>query len=88
MLSWTIRIDRRKADRDAVAAALAMLGASVKDLVVVLGSPEDYWAAPDVGAFRDFVEFATISHPAEAGLEYAAEELLESFGWLVDFQRS
>ncbi len=84
---WTVRIDRRQADRNAVIDLLNLLAKSVQQLQVEITADDEFWNTADIGAFRDFVAVAVISHPAEAGLEYVAEELLEEFGWLVDFQR-
>lgn len=86
-LQWTVRIDRRQADRNAIIALLDQLAKSVQQLQVEITDDDEFWNTADIGAFRDFVPVAVISHPAEAGLEYVAEELLEEFGWLVDFQR-
>ncbi len=87
LLQWTVRIDRRQANRDDVIALLNQLAKSVQQLQVEITADDEFWNTADIGAFRDFVSVAVISHPAEAGLEYVAEELLEEFGWLVDFQR-
>ncbi|QDG52937.1 hypothetical protein FIV42_19975 [Persicimonas caeni] len=86
METWTLSVDRRKADRAQMIAELELLAASVKDLQVDIFDEDEYWNAADSGAFRDFVPFATLSHPHRAGLEYVAEDLLERFGWLVDFR--
>lgn len=86
MQTWTLSVDRRKADRQQMIDELRSLEASVKDLAVEIIDADEYWNAADRGAFRDFVPFATLSHPHRAGLEYVAEDLLERFGWLVDFR--
>jgi|GEM_PF-3300012 len=86
MVTWTLSVDRRKAQRAAIIEELDALAGGVQDLVVDIFGEEDYWDAADQGAFRDFVPFATLSHPHTEGLEYVAEALLETFGWLVDFR--
>lgn len=85
--SWTVRIDRRKASYEAVAEELESLATSIQGLDVELVESETFWKAPDSGAFRDFVPLAIISHAASEALEIVAEELLVTFGWLVDIQR-
>lgn len=87
MQTWTLSVDRRKADREQMIAELESLEASVKDLQVDIYDADEYWNAADSGAFRDFVPFATMSHPHREGLEYVAEDLLDRFGWLVDFRK-
>lgn len=86
MPTWTLSIDRRKADRDQMIAELRALVDGVQDLEVDIVDEDDFRQAADGGAFRDFVPFARISHPHRDGLEYVAEDLLERFGWLVDFR--
>ncbi len=86
MPTWTLSVDRRKADREQMIGELRSLEQSVKDLRVDIFDADEYWNAADRGAFRDFVPFATLSHPHREGLEYVAEDLLERFGWLVDFR--
>lgn len=87
LVHWTVRIDRRQANHKAVVDFLQHLASSVQQLQVEITDDQSFWDSADTGAFRDFVPVAVLSHPAEAGLEYAAEILLEEFGWLVDFQR-
>ena len=87
METWTLSVDRRKADREQMIAELESLGEVIKDLQVDIFEADEYWNAADSGAFRDFVPFATLSHPHREGLEYVAEDLLERFGWLVDFRK-
>lgn len=87
MPSWTLSIDRRRADRSQMIDELRALEATVQDLQVELVSDRDFEAADDGGAFRDFVALAILTHPHREGLEYVAEDLLERFGWLVDFRR-
>ena len=87
VISWTVRIDRRKASREDVLEELQSLGLSIQDLAVDVVAEQTYWDAPDGGAFRDFIPVATISHRSIEALEVVAEELLLTFGWLVDFQR-
>ena len=86
METWTLSVDRRKADRDRMIAELRALEDTVQDLQIEIFPPDNYWSAADRGAFRDFVPFARVSHPHRDGLEYVAEDLLERFGWLVDFR--
>lgn len=86
MITWTLSVDRRKANRDEIIEALNALEAGVQGLSITIFDDEHYWNAPDHGAFRDFVPFATVTHAQRAGLEYVAEDLLEQFGWLVDFR--
>jgi hypothetical protein len=84
--TWTLSVDRRKADRAQLIEELRALEETVKDLQIDIFEEDEYWNAADSGAFRDFVPFATMSHPHREGLEYVAEDLLERFGWLVDFR--
>lgn len=86
METWTLSVDRRKADRAQMIEELRALEETVKDLQIDIFKADEYWNAADGGAFRDFVPFATMSHPHREGLEYVAEDLLERFGWLVDFR--
>jgi hypothetical protein len=86
METWTLSVDRRKADRAQMIDELRALEDTVKDLQIDIYEEDEYWNAADGGAFRDFVPFATMSHPHREGLEYVAEDLLERFGWLVDFR--
>ncbi len=86
MPSWTLSVDRRKADREEMIAELRTLEEGVRDLEIDIFPEDRYWQAADRGAFRDFVPFATVTHPHRDGLEYVAEDLLERFGWLVDFR--
>lgn len=79
-------MDRREADREAIISALRELEAGVQGLKVELLDEQDYWDAADSGAFRDFIALATLSHTHREALEYVAEDLLEQFGWLVDFR--
>jgi hypothetical protein len=65
---------------------LASLRDTVRGLRVDLLPEADFEKAADGGAFRDFVAFARLSHPQKEALDYVAEELLETFGWLVDFR--
>jgi hypothetical protein len=85
--TWTVRIDRRQASREALLEELEALARTIQDLRVEVVAAEAYWAAPDQGAFRDFVAVALVSHAHLEALEVVAEELLVSFGWLIDFQR-
>ena len=86
MQTWTLSIDRRKADRNAIIETLNELKNGVQGLEVELFDEAHYWEAGDSGAFRDFIAIARISHSHREGLEYVAEDLLEQFGWLVDFR--
>lgn len=86
MQTWTLSVDRRKADREQMIAELESLEATIKDLRVDIFDADEYWNAADSGAFRDFIPFAQLSHPHRDGLEYVAEDLLERYGWLVDFR--
>jgi hypothetical protein len=84
--TWTLSVDRRKAERVQLLTELRALEDTVKDLQINIFDEDEYWNAADHGAFRDFVPFATMSHPHREGLEYVAEDLLARFGWLVDFR--
>lgn len=86
LVTWTLSVDRRKADRAVLEDELASLRDTVQGLQVEILSSQDYETADDGGAFRDFVAFARLSHPQQEALDYVAEELLETFGWLVDFR--
>lgn len=86
LVTWTLSVDRRKADREALEDELASLGGTIQGLDIELLPVDEYEAAADGGAFRDFVAFARLSHPQKEALDYVAEELLEAFGWLVDFR--
>lgn len=84
---WTLRIDRRQADREAILADLATLAqaAGVQTRVVPL---QAYLDAPDGGAFRDFITAATLSADHVEPLEYVAECLLDTHRWQVDLMRA
>ena len=60
---------------------------TVEGLSVEVFSSDVLEKTVDQGRFRDFVASATIQHEHEAVLETIAEELLDLFGWLVDFRQ-
>ena len=81
--AWWISADRRAVDPGAVraearAVAEGIEGMSARDL--------DGEGRPDEGRYRDFIPVAAIEHEDEAALEYAAELILEAFGWRVDLR--
>lgn len=39
----------------------------------------------DEGTFRDFAPYAILRHPHQEVLEQLAEDLLDEFGWTIDF---
>lgn len=84
---WTLRIDRRQADRTAIMADLHEL-ASATGVSVHPIDAEAFEGAPDGGAFRDFITAATLSADHAEQLEYVAEFLLDTHRWQVDFMRA
>lgn len=78
-----IRIDRRSQDIQALWEELDSLTTSVSGLEV---HRIDLRAA-DAGKYRDFIEVAALEHPDRAVLEWAAEELIDVFGWSVDVKQ-
>jgi ribosomal protein S18 acetylase RimI-like enzyme len=84
---WTLRIDRRQADRAAIIADLTSLAQAAGVSLSVVPESE-FIAAPDGGAFRDFIVAATLSAPHSEQLEYVAEHLLDAHRWNVDFMRT
>lgn len=87
MASWTLRADRRRADLSQISDSLRDLESLVQGLSIDLLDEELCEAAPDKGAFRDFVDLALLHHPHTEALELVGEELLAEFGWLIDFKR-
>jgi hypothetical protein len=83
---WQVRVDRRKIALELVQHELEALVAGVQGVSLELAEERSFEGAPDGGAFRDFTPVATISCAASAPLEYIAEELLEHFGWAIDFK--
>ena len=80
-MRMTIRIDRRTLDSAAVLAELNSMVESVAGLSLELSgeSTED-----DLGRFRDFTTVGHLEHADPAVIEWAAEELIDIFGWQVD----
>lgn len=83
---WQVRLDRRSTNTASVRQQLSLLADGVQGLRVDLLTDQDIDDAPDQGAFRDFVPIARITHSRTEVLEYVAEDLLETFGWQVDFK--
>lgn len=84
--TWTVSIDRRSANPDDIVRELTALAESIDGLSLRLNPRATFDQAPDAGAFRDFVALASISHHDRRVLDFVAESLLTSFGWLVDFR--
>jgi hypothetical protein len=59
---------------------------TVDGLRVEIFPSDVFEEAVDQGRFRDFVATATLAHEHAAVLETLAEELLDVFGWLIDFR--
>lgn len=83
---WQVRLDRRSTSTSSVRQQLSLLADGIQGLHVDLLTDRDIDDAPDQGAFRDFVPIAHITHTRTEVLEYVAEDLLETFGWQVDFK--
>lgn len=83
--TWTVRIDRRKANPQTLSQHLRALAQEIQDLHVEIIDMQVFWSLPDDGTFRDFTPIATLSHPHTDALEHAAELLLDDWGWGVDF---
>jgi hypothetical protein len=83
---WTVSIDRRTDRRDEILQELRELDMTVEGLRVEIFSSSVFDETVDQGRFRDFVATATIAHDHSSVLEAIAEELLDVFGWLVDFR--
>jgi hypothetical protein len=88
VVEWIIRADRREADLARVQRELAELGQTLEGLSVTLAPAAALAAAPDGGAFRDFVLVGTARAQDVRVLEAMAEELLLDFGFLVDFLKA
>ena len=86
MHTWTVSIDRRTDRRDEILGELGAFGFTVDGLTVDIFESQRIDAPEDQGRFRDFVPVATMSHEHQQVLETLAEELLDMFGWLIDFR--
>lgn len=87
LVKYDVLVDRRTNALDEVRAEIHSLVESVRDLTVDWESDEAIEGARDDARFRDFARIATLAHPDERGLEWAAEEMIETFGWKVDITR-
>jgi hypothetical protein len=83
---WQVRIDRRKIALELVQDELEALVAGVQGVSLLLEEERSFEGAPDGRAFRDFTPVAILTCKESAPLEYIAEELLELFGWAIDFK--
>ena len=83
-----VRADRRvEGSWEIVRDALMRVGQGIEGVRVELGEREAFEAAPDAGAFRDFVEVGVLWHVDLEALEYAAEWLIDEFDWVIDVAR-
>lgn len=87
MTDILVRIDRRAEVVDELRRELVSLSQSVEGLTVAFVDEDGFEQARDAGKFRDFVAVASLSHQEPEVLEWAAEELVDEFGWLVDIGR-
>ena len=84
MPTLNVRIDRRWDQVGQVRKEVESLVATAQGLQVEWVSDEEYESAADAARFRDFVGIARLTHGEQAVLDWATEELVESFGWRVD----
>lgn len=83
-----VRADRRvEGSWEIVSRALERVGQGIEGVRVELAERAAFDAAPDAGAFRDFVEVGVLWHADLEPLEYAAEWLIDEFDWVVDVAR-
>lgn len=81
--AWTLRIDRRVLEPARVRPELELLDQGIEHLRVEFIAR--FEALDDEGAFRDFAPYAILRHPHQEVLDQIAEDLLEDFGWVIDF---
>lgn len=84
MPTWTVKADRDDADYSALANDLRSYGESIQGLQVRLVGAEEFQAQPTTAGFRTFAAVAAISHPDVAALQMVAQELISTYGWLID----
>lgn len=84
MPTWTLKADRRRADRDRIADRLEILEESVRGLEVRLVDDDVFQGASDEGGLRDFAPVAELTHEDRRGLQIVAQQLVDEFGWLID----
>lgn len=83
----TVKLDRRAEIHDDLVVELRQLADSVAGLKLELVDQSEFEAARDAGKFRDFVPIASFEHSSEEVLSWIVEELIDEYGWLVDFGR-
>ena len=88
LVRWQVRIDRRKVELELVQDELVALVDGVQGVSLELEEERSFEGAPDGGAFRDFTPVAPLSCHDPKPLEYIAEELLDTFGWAIDFKET
>jgi hypothetical protein len=84
MAQLEVRIDRRWDGVEAVREEISSLVDTARGLMVEWVARETYESFADAAKFRDFAPFAVLQHDDAAVLEWATEELVETFGWRVD----
>ena len=84
MPTWTVKVDRRKAEPAKLVERLQSLEQSVQGLRVQLVDRHLYEGEKDRGDFRDFAPVARLSHERREALRIVTEELILEFGWLID----
>lgn len=87
-MRWIVRADRRAGILRQVQAELSELGLGIDGLSVELEDADALEARADIGAFRDFVEVATLRAPDARILERVGEELIAEFGFTVDWREA
>lgn len=80
--TWTISADRRQIPLGGLEKELRSLAASIEGLEVDF--VEGFEAAPDGGAYRDFVIVARATALDVRILEALTEELIAVFGFAID----
>jgi hypothetical protein len=83
---WRISVDRRRgaAEIPRVRQHLKSWLPGVQDLECHWFDADDAERLPDKGAFRDFIPLVDLTHAHLQVLEYIGEEVIDTFGWLID----
>ncbi len=84
MPTWTVKADRRKADRSQIIERLRSMEDTIEGLTLYEVDPQLLEMTDDERNFRDFAPVMHLSHDEVGALEVIAEELLLEFGWLID----
>lgn len=87
MPTWTLKADRRSADLDHITDALHDLHESIRGLSVTFLDRHAFQTAADGGDFRDFAPVAELNHHRLQALEIVGEQLIDRFGFQIDFAK-